>query len=61
MGLIGKKRCMERFESTKVEIEWVLLGIPFCSEKCLSTKVEIEWVLLGRLPRGAPYIYKSRN
>ena len=33
--------------STKVEIEWVLLGSCFLVGAFISTKVEIEWVLLG--------------
>ena len=47
MGLVGRFVVAFVSISTKVEIEWVLLGSGKTSISGLSTKVEIEWVLLG--------------
>ena len=49
MGLVGKDLTDEEKSSTKVEIEWVLLGWKRRQLTRESTKVEIEWVLLGSL------------
>ena len=59
MGLIGDNRCKQVVKSTKVEIEWVLLGDCVSVIVSESTKVEIEWVLLGfSLWTGKDYLQK---